>query len=250
MLYAHLFDYDEMHFLTRYLETADNFLDVGANIGLTVIPIAAAGSIRCFAFEPEPSNFLLLRKNMLANGVDGKVTAYPYALFSRAGDFRLELSASNMGDHRLLVIDDGTAPDRKQKLMRRKIISVPARRLDDVLGADGLTTPIALKIDVQGSEAHVLRGASQFLRHVDYLFVEVWPEGLCLVGDSLEGLLAQIRNFPYAVLYPPDQDSAVSWRPELRPSEHVLEELRLRATGPLESDYCDLFLSRHQLDTS
>src|SRR4051812_6005107 len=42
------------------------YVDIGANIGLTVIPAAAIAGVDCFAFEPDPMNYLHLRKNLAA----------------------------------------------------------------------------------------------------------------------------------------------------------------------------------------
>ncbi len=43
------------------------FIDVGANIGLTIIPVVRDAHIRCFGFEPDPTNFRYLRNNVQLN---------------------------------------------------------------------------------------------------------------------------------------------------------------------------------------
>src|SRR5437764_327048 len=53
VLYAGLFDYHEMHFLLRYLRPRDNFLDVGANVGVyTVLASAVITEGEIHALEP------------------------------------------------------------------------------------------------------------------------------------------------------------------------------------------------------
>ena len=42
------------------------FLDIGANIGLTTIPVARRANVACHAFEPEPENFRNLRTRTFA----------------------------------------------------------------------------------------------------------------------------------------------------------------------------------------
>ncbi len=51
-------------------------------------------------------------------------------------------------------------------------ISVPVKRLDDLLPAIPFDAPVLLKMDVQGFEKEVLKGAFRSLRHIDYLLFE------------------------------------------------------------------------------
>lgn len=51
-------------------------------------------------------------------------------------------------------------------------MSVPTRRLDDVLDVAGLTSPRLMKVDVQGFELELLRGAERSLLHFHQLLVE------------------------------------------------------------------------------
>ena len=77
------------------------YLDVGANIGLTTIPVACNPAISCLAFEPEPLNFTCLEKNVRTHCRHGNVRLFRFALSDRAGDLELGLSRFNKGDHRL-----------------------------------------------------------------------------------------------------------------------------------------------------
>src|SRR5262249_47193844 len=46
------------------------FIDIGANIGAVVVPVAKANpAIDCFAFEPDPANYRMLIHNIARNGV-------------------------------------------------------------------------------------------------------------------------------------------------------------------------------------
>jgi hypothetical protein len=45
--------------LTDFLRGGGTYIDVGANIGLTIIPVARNPNVHCLAFEPEPVNFNL-----------------------------------------------------------------------------------------------------------------------------------------------------------------------------------------------
>jgi Met-10+ like-protein len=74
------------------------FVDIGANIGLTTIPVARNRHVFCHAFEPDPDNFELLQENVRYN-VGANVQLHNLALFSDAGPLTLALSAENRGNH-------------------------------------------------------------------------------------------------------------------------------------------------------
>lgn len=74
-------------------------------------------------------------------------------------------------------------------------VELPVRRLDDVVGPLDPSGPLLLKLDVQGYELEVLRGAETTLREVDALVVELaferHYEGQPLFTDVLDHLGAQ-----------------------------------------------------------
>ena len=72
-------------------------------------------------------------------------------------------------------------------------ITVPVARLDDYLEKMRLTPPVFLKIDVQGFEDAVLRGAGQVLKQVDFLEIEVSYQPLYsgqVLFDGIHHMLA------------------------------------------------------------
>ena len=82
-------------------------------------------------------------------------------------------------------------------------IEVPVERLDAVLEPADLPQPSLLKIDVQGFEYEVLRGAGKLLRHFSHIYVEVsfteLYEGQRLYADIkallLDSGLTLLRNY-------------------------------------------------------
>ena len=174
------------------------FLDIGANIGAVVVPIARANpSVDCFAFEPEPNNYLALMHNIARNQVANNVEAYQMALADTDGAVTFELSDSNFGDHRVRkAVRRVDAPVFGET--GRATIEVGARRLDRVLIADELVRPIVGKIDVQGAEQMVLAGGEAVLREADLLIVEYWPYGMRRLGtDPAAFLNGFSKMFPF-----------------------------------------------------
>jgi FkbM family methyltransferase len=144
------------------------YLDVGANIGLTAIPIAASG-VRVIAFEPVPENYQSLVRNAVSNNAEGNLKAVPIAILDRPGSVTFELSPSNHGDHRYR---------QGSKLARMgedswETTSVEAATLDSFF--DEITTPIVLKIDTQGAEPLVFAGAPKVSQLASIVIAEFSP---------------------------------------------------------------------------
>jgi FkbM family methyltransferase len=207
-------------------------IDVGANIGLTSVPVAKARQVTCHCFEPDPFNFGLLRRNVQANGVEHLFHLHPLALMAQDGSFTLELSPDNLGDHRIRA---GGPSDRG-----RAGVLVQARRLDDVLDGEDLARPVALKLDVQGAEVRVLDGGRRTLERVGVAVVEYSPDLLGRMGDPPERLFEHLAAFPYGEVITPGRELKA-----LRPTPLLLDELRrVRPRGRAGELHVDVVLSR------
>jgi FkbM family methyltransferase len=77
------------------------FVDIGANIGLMTVPFAQAPRIRCLAFEPDPTNFRFLERNLARNAPAHSAELHQLALFTERATLSPALAEGNLGDHRL-----------------------------------------------------------------------------------------------------------------------------------------------------
>jgi FkbM family methyltransferase len=141
----------------NFLEHGDYVVDCGANMGFTTIFFAhfVGPSGKVIAVEPHPANVRDLRQNILLNGltnVDVRETAVG------SGNGVVELCDAPNG----IIVAGGEA----------KIVQVPIVRLDDAV-CD--RQPTFLKIDVEGHELEVLKGAARILSGRPKLDIEVHP---------------------------------------------------------------------------
>jgi FkbM family methyltransferase len=217
------------------------FIDIGANIGLISIPIAKVNEkINIFAFEPEPNNYIIFRKNIIANGVERKIKTFNMALFSEDCRLNMELSEDNMGDHRIRIKNNSNAQGNYFNELSRPTIQIQACKLDSLLKAQELIKPIILKVDTQGAEVKVLSGARNFLKEVDYLIMEYWPYGLKKIGDSPELLLSQMNHFSWGAVFDDTQSSL----PKLSPIGELVNYLEAWSEQA-GKDHLDILLSRN-----
>ena len=215
-------------------EGRGTFLDIGANIGLVSIPLAERRRVRCLAFEPEPRNFQWLERNIALHEVGSLFTTFNLALHSEETRLSFELSASNFGDHRVR----GAAPAEAGR--ERTLIEVPAGRLDDLVRVEDLPRPIVAKLDTQGSELRVLRGAERSLPHLDHLICEFWPHGLRRMGDSAEDLIGFFRGFSYGTILKLDELSE-----PLPPVDQLCARLDWLPKDGSDQGFFDILVTRH-----
>jgi len=163
---------------------AGTFVDLGANIGTTVIEVLARyPAARAVAAEPAPGNFSLLRQNVIANGVEDRVALIAAAISDTEGDLELDLDPENSGAHQVVTARSARST------------TIPGVTVDRLV-ADGVIDPgdvSLLWIDSQGHEAQILDGAAALLAHRPPAVVEYWPQGLQAAG-GLERLHEQLAT--------------------------------------------------------
>jgi FkbM family methyltransferase len=146
------FEAAETEIVQACLADADVFVDVGANIGYYVC-LAGLNRVPVIAFEPQPQNLARLYANIRLNRLEN-VEVFPVGLGAQSG--LAELYGSSGPSASLLRDWAGYSPSYHQT------ISIHA--LDRVLGERLRGRRALVKIDVEGSELEVLRGAQDTLR--------------------------------------------------------------------------------------
>ena len=136
-------------------------VDVGANVGMYTVWAAKTRGVRVFAFEPESQNFALLNRNIVLNDLGGRVSAYCLALSDAAGLSELHLSEFKAG---------GSCHSLGEKVDFKHEPRVPAYSqgcvsacLDDLVACGAVPEPDHIKIDVDGFEPKVIRGAKRII---------------------------------------------------------------------------------------
>jgi len=168
-------------------------IDVGANIGVISIGMLNCGEFaRAIAIEPDPRNFALLARNVRQNRIAELMMCLPVAVSDHQGTVEFELSADNFGDHRVRTASPRTFAANAFGENARRVIPVPARKLDDLvteLPSDWTQDLALIWMDVQGHEGNVLRGARRILSTGVPVVAEFWPYGIARSGMSRDEFL-------------------------------------------------------------
>jgi FkbM family methyltransferase len=170
-------------YLRSILKKGDCFVDVGANIGL--MSIFAAECVgregKILAFEAHPKTAILLQENIELNGLKN-IQVCQYALGSTEGKTHIyDNWQVNRGGASLVVKTDAS-----------EAYEIDIHSMDQVFPADRI--PKAIKIDVEGFELEVLKGATETIRkHHPVLIVEL-SENRSNVHDSSVELIDFIKS--------------------------------------------------------
>lgn len=145
----------------RGLNKDDVLWDVGANVGIYSIYAALVTGCKVVAIEPGAANYWTLCKNIELNKLDARVDSFCIALGSEHKCADLYLYTSDPGGAQNALDRPQTDQGKVFKpQFRQGMLSIPTDVLVESLGA---ASPTAIKIDVDGFELFVLKGAERTL---------------------------------------------------------------------------------------
>jgi FkbM family methyltransferase len=187
------YETDAVRLATSLVRLGDVALDVGAHIGFFAVQLAHAvgpgGMV--YAFEPLGRNAELLERSVRENRFEPRLQVVRAAVSDRTGEATLRFARETLNTGGAFLADGPTPGDEGLSAER-----VPTIRLDDAQ----LKRPVRLiKMDVEGAEPRVIRGARELLQaDRPYLISEMHPEQLRRVSQtSPAALLDDLRAIGY-----------------------------------------------------
>ena len=192
LTYLGVYEPFEISAMRRFVKDGDCILDVGANTGYLTLWFGRTAGIagRVYSFEPFPSTFEKLAENIWLNGMSN-VTAVKKAVSDKNG-----MAQCIAGEFSGMCRVVAAGADRRDAQVETVTVDTFARER-------GLDTIDFIKIDVEGMERFVLRGAERTIEKCrPKLMVEVSPANLERYGCSPEDLLSAIRKMNYRLFVP------------------------------------------------
>ncbi len=179
-MFLGLFEPSETDLVADLLGPGDTFIDVGAHIGWfsTLASTIVHPSGHVIACEPYPTNAAALRENLTLNGATN-VQVAEMALGSEIGVLCLAMAGDS---------GDVTALD----WARKGRVEVAMTTLDEI-AADTASVKL-LKMDVEGWEAHVLKGGSKTLARTGNVMIEINRPALKEASASPDEIFDLLRQ--------------------------------------------------------
>ena len=147
-LYCGLHEFWDMGFLLHFLRSEDEFADVGANIGSFTVLASSVVGAKSISLEPVPTTFARLRRNILLNDIVDRVESHCVAAGEQVGFI-------------LFSIDQDCVNQVVTENYAGQSMKVPVTPLDRLLEGK---FPTLWKVDVEGFELEVLKGATKSLQ--------------------------------------------------------------------------------------
>jgi len=165
----------ETAYFIAKLKEGDTVLDIGANIGWYTL--VAAKHIRMqghiHAFEPRPDTLRYLKRTIHDNRLQDLVTVWPYALSDKAGKLKL-VWAKN-------TTNPGGSFMTTESISGHEAVEIEVAVLDELIPD---IAPDVIKIDVEGAEPRVFRGAQKAIaRKKRPILSELHPKQLMRVSE-------------------------------------------------------------------
>jgi FkbM family methyltransferase len=208
----------EVLYLDRLLSPGMTFVDVGACYGVyTLVAAKLVGANgRVIAFEPAARSYDVLQENIKLNGL-ANVRPYRVALSDRIG-------VSSLYHH--------PDPGSNSLGMRQGILGAPeeveTNTLDSVLGSGRSGRVDMMKVDVEGAEELVFRGAREiFTTSHPAIIFEVNPEAATALGSSPRGAWDILDRMGYGFFRILDRNTRIPLRV---PPESLCNVIALHST--------------------
>ncbi|MDW7690496.1 FkbM family methyltransferase [Flammeovirgaceae bacterium SG7u.111] len=191
-IYFNAFEKKELQLIKKIIPENAVCLDVGANIGFYTLNISKfRPKSTIHTFEPDPAVYAKLQRNCQINSVDNRVIHHPIALSDQI---------SQQQFYRSDEAHYGCGSLSFQPQYSAETIEIETCTLDHFLDEHAIDQVDFIKIDIEGHELQMLKGAKKTLENkkVKYILVEFNGEKLKANGDTLESFLSFFESVQYA----------------------------------------------------
>jgi len=192
---------DDERFFRTFLRPGQVVVDVGANIGMHAIVAAlqVGSEGRVFACEAHPATAGYLRRNIRLNGLEPVIQVIESAVGESRGAAVFSDERSDDQNHVMMARADG--------------IRVTVETVDSVIPEQPVDL---LKIDVEGFELMVLRGACDTLSRTQAIYFEAWERHFARYGYCFADLFDYLSLHGFTIMDPQTQKPIARTEPMAR----------------------------------
>lgn len=178
---------EDYEFISSFLKEGDIYVDIGANIGTTVIPAAKQIGERgkAIAFEAHPKIYSYLLENIALNNLSN-IQTYNCAVGSKQGHIFL---SDKFRDETNRVLDTKS----------KNSLKIPIIVLNDFFEKHKMDSISLLKIDTEGYEKFILEGATEILKKVNCIYFEVSQKNFNYFKYQTSDILTLLEQHDFAI---------------------------------------------------
>lgn len=148
--------------VSELLKEDSIFWDIGAHYGTYSILAAAyiKDNNKIFAFEPDTDAITILNKNLSKNNLQNKISVFETAVYSSIGIQEFDMQFGNSNSH--LIRQGDINMKGSLKLVKTTTLNEALKRIP---------LPSIIKIDTEGAELEIIKGAGDILKNHDTIFI-------------------------------------------------------------------------------
>lgn len=182
--------------LIKLLRPNDVIFDIGANFGwyATTFAYELGQETQVYAFEPVPQTYERLCEHVQLNRLENRISAQRIALSDHSGTTQIHVVKGR--SHALASLSPQGEDDFDS-------FDTPLETLDSFLEKEQINHINFSKIDVEGNELMVLKGAGNILASPDapILMVEINNDTFAPFGYTAEAIWSQLKDYGYDCFY-------------------------------------------------
>ena len=189
-----IYEAENIAFLQALVNPSSYYIDVGANLGFTSVPLLARHhDLRVLSIEPSPVTVQFLRKTASESPWSDRWIVVAEAVGETVGE-----TAFHYGDPKSALYDGlrttTNSPDRQ-------VARVPLTTIDTIWNRLGRPFVSAVKLDIEGGELHALRGAASCIaENRPYVLTEWWPDYLAAYNVKNDEILDLAADWHYSII--------------------------------------------------
>jgi FkbM family methyltransferase len=225
-----LYESETSNFVGTILKPGDTFIDIGAHVGFfSMLASALVGPTgRVFSFEPERSNYAHLLDHIEVNAATN-VTPMHMAVGASPGIANFFVNSDNDGGHALWEVGRHPFNERTREAPQSRKVYVTS--LDQMFGERDTRTLKGIKIDSEGAELAILKGARQLLTRtpIPFIIAEINRFGLESMGTTERQLRSFMADLGYEIyLFQPGQTAMIRLAPDETPESNYVFNVLFR----------------------
>lgn len=217
------YDKSDLRVIPLLVREGDVVFDIGAHCGEYCVFLSrlCGPRGRVFAFEPVPDTYWMLRETLALNRCQNVLPAQ-VAMCDKVGNARMHIFEPQFSGWNSLGMPRMVTPEGKRASPSQSV-EVPTETLDHFCSAENIERIHFMKVDVEGFEKLVFRGAECMLRHrrVDYICFEISQAPLRGAGLASREVFDVLKEYGYpaysfdessGTFAGPIEDTSEEWR--------------------------------------
>jgi len=173
-------------------------LDIGANTGAFCFLPIINKNIKSYAFEPNPLTYSILKENINLNDMNDYIKPFNLGLWSEKKEMDLKIP-KDLTDSGLATF--GNNPTRfiyDDKNGDYSVTTIQCETIDNIVDSLNLQKINAIKIDTEGSELDILKGAEKTLiKYKPLLLLEYDDKNTIQFGYQKEEITNLLKEYGY-----------------------------------------------------